>query len=103
MTCFILQGLFITGARWNRDTRTIDESFIDQHYDQMPIIILTPREKTNEILNAGYDAPVYRTPNRCGKITKSGHSTNFVTNFNIKCEKTPSHWIERGVALLFQH
>lgn len=91
------------GARWNRESFQIDESLIGQFYDTIPIIILKPIELSNKnVKEVFYDAPVYRTPDRHNTTTKSGHSSNFVTHISLKTEKSPAHWIGRGVALLCQ-
>lgn len=87
------------GARWNQEEMHIDEAFIGQFYDRMPIILLIPCMKTAKSKNL-YDAPVYRTAHRKNVSTKSGHLNSLITYFGFESRKPISHWIDRGVALL---
>ena len=45
-----------------------------------------------------YDCPVYRTVERKGCLTASGHDTNFVFELKLPTRALPEHWIRRGVA-----
>lgn len=92
------------GGRWNRDKMSIDEAENGQLYDCMPIILLHPCKRCDKLNNDGilYDAPVFKTPSRQSRTTKSGHPSNFVTFFKLNSEKPSKHWVFRGVALLCQ-
>lgn len=47
-------------------------------YVQMPIIHLLPTdEKVNKSTNT-YECPIYKTINRQGMLSTTGHSSNFV-------------------------
>lgn len=90
------------GARWNRHSKHIDESFNGQLYDCMPLILLEAKKRINVNEQTLYETPVYRVSNRQSITMKSGHSNNFVTFFALKTQKQPKHWMFRGVALLCQ-
>lgn len=53
--------------------------------------------RTNE-----YQAPLYKTSQRCGCHTNTSHSTNFVMNIGLKTIKPIHHWTIRGLAALCQ-
>ena len=69
----------------------------------MPVIHLIPmkKEKINKTRHQ-YSCPVYKTSERRGMLSTTGHSTNFVMyiELQMKKEHTQKHWIKRGVALI---
>jgi dynein heavy chain len=100
-----VHGLFIQGAGWSLQDKKMVESEPAVLFEQLPVLWLNPvlqAEFDEQSKQVGrYMCPLYKTSERRGTLSTTGHSTNFVTYFYLPSdEPDQGHWVRRGVALL---
>uniref|UniRef100_A0A4W4ELT1 Uncharacterized protein n=1 Tax=Electrophorus electricus TaxID=8005 RepID=A0A4W4ELT1_ELEEL len=89
-----IHGLFLDGARWDKKSGVLAEQFPKVLFDSVPIIWIKPKNI--------FVCPLYKTSERKGTLSTTGHSTNFVISMMLPTSKRPQHWVKRGVAMLCQ-
>jgi len=100
----IVYGLFMDGARWDDHDQFIRDSLPKVLFTEIPYMHWTPCEKAKDPTDYDrvYKSPVYKTSERKGVLSTTGHSTNFVIMISLPIapEDTGRFWTQRGVACL---
>lgn len=100
--CFC-EGMFIDGGAWDRAGNVLTEQKPKVLFDVLPTMQLLPILASEVKLEQGdYPIPLYKTSERKGTLSTTGHSTNFVMEMVVPSRKDEAHWVKRGVALLSQ-
>jgi dynein heavy chain len=95
-----VRGLFIEGARWDSASQCLADSRPKELFTSFPVIWLLPQvNRVPPHSDSVYTCPVYKITTRCGTLSTTGHSTNFVLNVELPTRDAPSKWIKAGVAL----
>jgi dynein heavy chain len=97
-----VDGLFIEGAKWDREAWILGESEPKQLTDEMPILWMKVGKLDTLSSYSSFECPLYREASRRGVLTTTGHSTNFVMDVKLPSSLPAKHWVKRGVAMLLE-
>jgi dynein heavy chain len=95
----IVYGMFMEGARYNRDHEMLVDSIPAEMYSEMPSIHFVPQENYASSSET-YSCPCYKTSLRQGVLSTTGISTNFVIAVDLPCERDPEDLVLQGAACL---
>lgn len=100
-----VHGLFLQGVGWSLETKKIAESDVGVLFKEVPVIWMNPllqAEFDKGVEEPGrYKCPLYKTSERRGTLSTTGHSTNFISYMYLPSDcEDPGHWVRRGAALL---
>nr|XP_024218054.1 dynein heavy chain 7, axonemal isoform X1 [Halyomorpha halys] len=98
----IVYGIYVVGARWNKEDHCLSEPYFKVLSDELPRIWIKPIKRTKLAEANRYLCPLYKTSERKGTLSTTGHSTNYVLPILLETQEEPQHWIKRGVAALCQ-
>jgi len=95
-------GLYLEGARWEWRENTLVEQFPKVLIYAMPVIFFRPVGLVDVVEGSRYRCPLYKTAERKGTLSTTGHSTNYVVPLLLNTHVKASHWVKRSVALICQ-
>jgi len=99
-----VNGFFLQGCGYDDDAIELCESEPKILFISMPILHIIPVQQSKFEKKHVYKCPSYKTSERRGMLSTTGHSTNFVVMAHLPMNEkhTEAHWIKRGVAMLTQ-
>jgi len=95
-----VDGMYFDGADWDYELHQLKEAPPKVLYCPCPKIWMVPRETSKFSVFQHYECPIYKTVERRGILSTTGHSTNFVMDIRVPSGADGSHWTKRGCALM---
>lgn len=101
--CYI-NGLFIEGCRWDSENEVLADSLPKVLFEPMPEIWMIPKKRDEIPKKHCYVCPCYKTIERRGTLSTTGHSTNYVIDLTLQMQEQHDvrFWTKRGVAMVTQ-
>ena len=96
----LLYGMFMEACRWDYEEHKLCDPLPKELFCDAPMLHLNPvynREPPDE--TTLYYCPLYKTLDRAGVLSTTGHSTNFVLMLEMPTDLPQAFWIKRAAAL----
>ncbi|XP_032581827.1 dynein heavy chain 6, axonemal [Drosophila sechellia] len=93
-----VHGIFIEAARWDLSKGGLCDANFGELFSRMPVVRFKPCLEISSTVR--YEAPLYKTQQRSGVLSTTGHSTNFILAVLLRSHNDPEFWIMRGTALV---
>jgi len=93
-------GMHLDGAAWDNQVHSLCDSAPKVLYSEAPMVHFIPAQVSEFKQYNNYNCPLYKTAERRGILSTTGHSTNFVMDIRVPCSQDPDHWIRRGACML---
>jgi dynein heavy chain, axonemal len=93
--------LFFEGCGWDPRDKKLIENRGREIVTPAPMILILPT-KDKKKNNSEFTCPVYKTMERKGVLSSTGHSTNFILHIDVFTDVDPRIWVKRGVAMICQ-
>jgi len=77
-TAVWVHGLYLDCGFYDLEKQKLECSREGLLYPKLPFVKLIPVDSTVEKEQEGYHCPVYKTSQRAGVLSSTGHSTNFI-------------------------
>ncbi|XP_074661680.1 dynein axonemal heavy chain 6-like [Tubulanus polymorphus] len=97
----LVHGLFMDGFRWDDERHLLADAKAGEMMSSLPMLHMEP-QMDFEPDEANYVSPLYKTGERAGTLSTTGHSTNFVVAVYLPSDRPQDYWIAKGSALLCQ-
>eukprot|EP00698_Gefionella_okellyi_P021811 TRINITY_DN713_c0_g5_i1.p1 TRINITY_DN713_c0_g5~~TRINITY_DN713_c0_g5_i1.p1 ORF type:complete len:2528 (-),score=851.46 TRINITY_DN713_c0_g5_i1:18-6647(-) len=91
-----IRGMYLEGARWDRERGQLTDPLPMELWDQMPITLFKPIDSKRKVRTGLYTCPCYMYPVRTGTRERP----SFMLAVELKTQEHPDHWVKRGAALL---
>lgn len=96
----ILYGMFMEACRWDNENHKLCDPLPKELFSDAPMLHLNPvYNRETPDYNTIYYCPLYKTLDRFGVLSTTGHSTNFVLMLEMPTDLPQAFWIKRAAAL----
>ena len=97
----LIFGLFLEAGKIDLEELVVVDALPGEAYSDSPMILFIPTANY-EPEEEDYSCPVYKTHERAGALSTTGHSTNFIISIDCPTTAAPEYWILKGTAFLCQ-